>query len=319
MLTSLTLCLTLLGASPQSAPSGPPAGDAAVKKEARALFDAGTALFAKRRYAEALAKFEATKALRPHPTLQFNIGKCQEQLGHTSEALFAYREYLRLVPSASDREAVFSSIARLERTLRDQGLQQLTVLADQPAARVLVDEVELGPAPATAALPVGAHRVRVVAEGFEPFEKAVLLELVQPVEVAVSLQPRAPAPPVISAEVDAPKVEPVRPPEPIVLTPTPTPVVTAPKVAVVPPARSPRVWTWVVGGLALAGAATGAGLLGASWGDAQQLTQSAPSRSKDTANSLYGSVQNTWLGSTIAFAAAGVSAVAAVILFFLEQ
>ncbi len=318
MLPALTLWLTLVGAQPQPAASATTPEAAELKKRARTEFDAATALFAQHRYADALAHFDQAWSLRPHPSLQFNIGKCHELLGHTPEALRAYREYLRLAPKANDREAVFTAISALERKLRDQGLQQLDVTVDQPGATVTVDDADLGRAPVTVALPVGVHRLRVVADGFEPYEKAVLLELVQFVDLAVSLQPRAPAPPVVIAETDAPKVSPLPVAEPRIVPAPSAPVVVpaAPGPALQPRAR---VWTWVLGGVAVAGAAAGGGLLGASWSSAKELKASGANRSRDTANSLYVSTQTTGLWSTVAFATAGAAAVAAVILFFLEQ
>jgi hypothetical protein len=210
---------------------------------------------------------------------------------------------------------VFASIARLERSLREKGLQQLSVTADQPDARVMVDEVELGAAPATTALPVGTHRLRVVADGFETLDRSVVLDLVQPVEIAAALQPKAPPPPVVSVEPEPAKF-PVRAPEPMVLTPSKLP--TVPVVAST--SASPRVWTWVVGGLALASAATGGVLLGTAYANANPTVLNAnTARTRDQANALYQGVQSPWLGSTVAFGIAGAAAIAAIILFFVEQ
>ena len=49
--------------------------------EARAAFMEGNALAKNARWGDALARFEASAKLRPHPGTTYNIGVCQRALG----------------------------------------------------------------------------------------------------------------------------------------------------------------------------------------------------------------------------------------------
>jgi hypothetical protein len=313
MLHALTLTAVLFAAAPTPAPAPAPAQDPATLKAARELFQAGLKLYGQGRYAEALLRFEETWAVRSHPSIQFNLGRCHEQLGDPSNALRAYREYLRLAPEAADREVVVDSISRMERKLREKGLQQLTVAADHPGARVSVDGADVGPAPATLALPVGVHQLVVTAVGFEPYEQSVLLQLSQGTDLSVTLRAVSVAP--VAVVVDAPRIEPVAAPP--LLTPAPAP----PKVELTQAAPRPtgRVWTWVAGGATVVGAGLGAGLLAGAAGNARTLNTLDPMRSRADADSLLGGYGAMTTGAEVAFAVAGVAAVTTIILLVVEK
>jgi tetratricopeptide (TPR) repeat protein len=302
------LVLTLTSALLAAVPAPTPVDQASLGK-ARELFQSGNTLFAQGRFAAALSLFEEAWKLKPHPTIQFNLARCHEQLGDPSRALRAYREYLKLAPDAADREGVFSSIARLERKMRERGLQQLTVEADRPEAQVKVDDVILGKAPATTALPLGPHRVVVTAEGFEPFEKTVQLQLTQATEVTVALQAVRPA------VADAPRLEPT-----VSTAPVNTPPPAAPLVVVTPePKPHARVWTWVAGGVAVAGVGVATGLMIGASSNARELNTLDPARTRPTADGLYSGYQSMTVGSDIAWAVAGTAAVTTLILFLAEK
>jgi tetratricopeptide (TPR) repeat protein len=293
--------------TPAAAPAPASAEEASRLKQARELFTSALALYKQGRFAEALTKFEATWVLRPHPSIQFNLGKCFEELGDSSKALRAYREYLRLAPEASDRDVVAESIARLERSLRAKGLQQLSVSSEPAGAHVTVDGADLGPSPATATLPVGVHRVVVSAEGFAPYEKAVLLQLLEAASLEVKLEPARPV-------ADAPVL--AAPPvlQPVVTQPEPTGLA-----ATVEPQPKTRVWTWVAGGVAVAAAGVAGGLLGGSYASAGQLAQPNPARTPAEANRLYDGGKAMGVGSQVAWGVAGAAAVTAIILFIAQK
>src|SRR5260221_14259973 len=54
--------------------------------EARRLFAEGASLADLGRWSEALEKFEASAALRPHATTTYDIGYCERALGHPTRA-----------------------------------------------------------------------------------------------------------------------------------------------------------------------------------------------------------------------------------------
>ena len=154
------------------APAGEPAS---ATEEAKKFFQWAQRLYKQAQYAEAIAKFEEAYRVKPHPVIFYNIGRCYEQLGEIPKALRNYRDYLRLVPEAADRETVTDAIANLERRLKEKGVQQLMLFADPAEARIEVDGKEIGSSPATVELVPGNHRVAVRAKGFEPVERSFVM------------------------------------------------------------------------------------------------------------------------------------------------
>lgn len=303
----------LLAAPPKKAPAPAPAPaqeDATVKK-AKDLFQWAQKLYKQARYAEAISRFEEAYSVRPHPVIYFNIGKCYEQLGETAKALRAYRDYLRLLPDAKDRETVNDAIANLERRLREKGQQQLMVFADPPSARISVDGKELGSSPASVELVAGNHTLLVQADGYERVERSFVMQVTRATEMTITLRPQPKDAPL----ADAPKVDPqkavvtdVGPPPP------PPPVVVVP----VEPGRKPRVWTWVAGGVAVASAGGGVGLWAASNSTADQLRDGTV-RSREDNQKIADAANGLSTGSAVAYGVAGAAAVTAVVLFFLEK
>ncbi len=313
MIPALLIALLVAAPAPKAkaapAPAAEESGDVAKAKE---LFQWGQKLYKQARYAEAISKFEEAYAARPHPVIYFNIGKCWEQLGETAKALRAYRDYLRLAPDAKDKETVSDAIANLERRLREKGLQQLMVFADPANARISVDGKELGTSPVSIELIAGNHQLTVVAEGFEKVERSFVMQTTRATEMTISLRPvgREAAQPLVT---DAPKVDPKKdtvsdpgPPPPL-----PPPVVTAPI------EKKGRVWTYVVGGVAVASLGAGIGLgVGASSNAAELRAREHP---QAEAQALYSSANGMAVGSNIAYGVAGVAAATAIVLFILEK
>jgi hypothetical protein len=64
-------------------------------------------------WAEALAAFEKAYETSGDSALLFNLAESHRQLGHTGDALRLYNEYLREMPTGSDREAAAAEIRNL--------------------------------------------------------------------------------------------------------------------------------------------------------------------------------------------------------------
>jgi tetratricopeptide (TPR) repeat protein len=90
-----------------------PPSSAALTAEARAFFDRGNKLFKEGSYATALVAFTAARRFAALPELTYNLALTAERLGHTSEAVDYYRQYLREAKSPSDAQAVQSRIRAL--------------------------------------------------------------------------------------------------------------------------------------------------------------------------------------------------------------
>lgn len=294
---------TLLAAAPKADAKPPPAETEELAK-AKELAQAAQRLYKLARYAEAIVKFEEAYAIRPHPQITFNIGRCYEQLGEIAKAMRSYRDYLRLSPSAPDRETVADAITNLERRLREKGLQQLMVFSEPPNARITVDGKDLGNSPVSVELIAGNHTLTVAAEGYEKAERSFVMQLSRGTEMTIALRQAG-------KPSDAPvatKTEPTRPE----LTPTST-AVTAPAVE----KKSPRVWTWVAGGVAVAGAGAGIGLGVVASSKANEYN--TVTRTPAQAAQLRSDATSMATAANISYAVAGAAAVTAIILFVVEK
>jgi tetratricopeptide (TPR) repeat protein len=308
MLHALAIALVL------AAPAKPPAlevtDDAAVKK-AKELFGAGQKLYKQARYAEAIAKFEEAYVVRPHPVIFFNVGRCHEQLGETAKALRSFRDYVRLAPDAKDRDAVNDAIANLERRLREKGLQQLLIFAEPSTARIVVDGKELGTSPSSVELVAGNHTLTVAAEGFEKVERSFAMVTTRATEMTITLRPLTKD----TLASDAPKAAPTLNPEDG--PPPPPPLVTTQA----SPKKGGKVWTYVAGGVAVAGLGAGIGMGVVASGKANELVKPANGQphSQDEATQLRDAAVSMSTGANVAYAVAGAAAVTALILFFVEK
>jgi tetratricopeptide (TPR) repeat protein len=90
-----------------------PPTSAALTAEARAFFDRGNALFKEGSYAAALAAFSAARRFAPLPELVYNLAVTAERLGHATEAVDYYRQYLREAEHPADEQAVQARIRAL--------------------------------------------------------------------------------------------------------------------------------------------------------------------------------------------------------------
>ncbi len=294
VLFSLLVAVPVLGAAPA------PKTDVERAKDA---FNWAQRLYKQARYTEAVAKFEEAWLLKPHPVVRYNIGRCHEQLGDLPQAMRAYRDYLRLAPDAKDREIVSDALANLERRLQDKGVQQVLVYAEPSSAVISVDGRVLGTSPASVELSPGNHQVVVTAPGHESQQRAFVLTAQRSVELSFSLK--------AAADVPVAVVTPAM--VPIELPPPTPPLVTT---VSAPPARKPRIATWVAGGAALAGAGVAAGMFAGSVGTVGELR--AMERPRAEQDVLATRAQDLQTGGVVAASLAGAALVTAVVLFFVE-
>jgi tetratricopeptide (TPR) repeat protein len=83
----------------------------AAAKAGRLAFDAGD-------FAAALSSYEEAFRLKPVPALQFNLGQCHRQLGHTERALYFFRRFLDSKPPEQQAAQVRPLIDELEAQLQ---------------------------------------------------------------------------------------------------------------------------------------------------------------------------------------------------------
>jgi tetratricopeptide (TPR) repeat protein len=80
---------------------------------ARRRFQTGQALFQRGRYTEALAEFEAAKAMVKSPAFDFNIGMCLANMDRPTEAADALERYITAKPEDPDSASIWRKIAEL--------------------------------------------------------------------------------------------------------------------------------------------------------------------------------------------------------------
>ncbi|MGE0323138.1 MAG: PEGA domain-containing protein [Polyangiaceae bacterium] len=191
-----TALLSIIMLSSSSALAGP--------EEAKAHFERGAEAYKEARYEEAIDGFSKAYAEDPKPILLYNIAQAYERLGDVSNALRAYRDFLREGPSDDDRTVIETRIRNLEKRLQARGLQQLSVFAEPVGAEVFVDGKSVGKAPWTGELTPGRHRIRVAQDGYTSYERELLLgpDRAQDMDVTLKAENKAapPASPTLRAD-----------------------------------------------------------------------------------------------------------------------
>jgi hypothetical protein len=168
------------------APATPPADDAAKKEEAKEHFLKGAALMREEQWEAAQVEFQASIALHPTRGARKNAASCLRQLGRFAEALEMYEAILRdhaAQMSPADLEEARRTIAEL------QGLTGFLAITSVAGATVIVDSRPRGQTPLpNVRVSQGTHVVRVLKEGYVPFETTVSVLGKQTVTVDADLQ-----------------------------------------------------------------------------------------------------------------------------------
>jgi tetratricopeptide (TPR) repeat protein len=102
------LCFTAF-AAPRAAHAEDPA-----MRSAKRHYDRGEKLFALGKFDEALDEYQKAFDAKPLPGFLFNIGQCYRNLGDYDQAIFSFKKYLKLDPSAPNKDKVDKLIEELE-------------------------------------------------------------------------------------------------------------------------------------------------------------------------------------------------------------
>jgi tetratricopeptide (TPR) repeat protein len=81
--------------------------------EARGLFEAGRAAFARERYPQALEYFERSYEVLRVPELLYNVAQSAARSGDSERALRAFEQYLAMIPDGPEAEEVRARIAAI--------------------------------------------------------------------------------------------------------------------------------------------------------------------------------------------------------------
>ncbi len=90
------------------------AADDPALRAAKRHFERGEKLYALTKFSEALDEYQLAFDAKPIADFLFNIGQCYRNLGDYDSAIFSYKKYLTLAPTAPNREKVEQLITELE-------------------------------------------------------------------------------------------------------------------------------------------------------------------------------------------------------------
>jgi hypothetical protein len=183
------VCLAVLAAWPLCAAAQSDGTTEARVARARKHFVLGMQFFEVRAYRDAIREFELATSIAPSADVWFNIGRAREELGEDEQAKLAFERYLRDRVDAPDADAVRARIeaidARMASGARSTepalGTGSLRIHLPERAprdARVTLDDTLLaeGARSQPIILPAGRHRLEVTRAGFVPFRAEVSIE-----------------------------------------------------------------------------------------------------------------------------------------------
>ncbi len=183
----LGLCAALLFAGTLA--TGVSLAKGELNAEAKKRFDKGVDLYKKDNFVGALVEFKAAYEAEPNWKVHYNVGMTLYKLNRYVEAEVVLKEYLAEggddVPEAKGNE-----IKAILYEMLDY-IGQIAITCEVTGAAVMVDGKPAGttPLPSPVRVDVGEHTVKLVAEGFEPFEVDVGVPGGKEIEVKVSLVP----------------------------------------------------------------------------------------------------------------------------------
>jgi hypothetical protein len=106
--------------------------------KAKQHYEAGERFYTHSDYGDALIEFEDAYKLSKKPALLFDIGRCQEALGHLSEAVDAFEHYLVEEPFQQDRPNIEEHIANLRVRMEPSAPNKPTAVVEPPLAPQVV-------------------------------------------------------------------------------------------------------------------------------------------------------------------------------------
>jgi hypothetical protein len=146
LLVAIVAVVTLAGVARADDPKWSQGVSDERKQHAKALLDAGNALFVDNNYPDALAKYKEAIASWDHPAIRFNIVRCLVQLERPIEAWDNL--VLALQFGAEPLEPNVYKEALGYRKLLANQIGELEVTCDQPGAKLVVDSTALATCPA---------------------------------------------------------------------------------------------------------------------------------------------------------------------------
>jgi PEGA domain len=181
----VSILAALLVSSSAIAGAAAPASSELV--EARKLFAEAVAAGEAGRWRDATDKYEASLRIKRAPITLYSLGVALREAGRTVAAMHRFRAFLA-EPFEDSHAAVYRKAAR--QALEEMAFKVGRVVVEvQPAeARVTIDGEPCLSGPEACLVDAGTHRVVAVRAGYEPVERAVVVEKGRTATVALSLE-----------------------------------------------------------------------------------------------------------------------------------
>lgn len=173
-------------APPAPVDSGPKPLAESLTGEAKQEYDRAIILYGDADNVGALAKFAHAYELAHDPRLLWNMATCQKGLRHYYKTYMLVEQYLREGSSVLSVETI-SRAEDTKRLLRDL-FSPVTIDVEPATASVTFDGEPVPAATKDTGLDLGAHKVHVEAEGFEPWDQTLDVPGRTPVTVHAKLK-----------------------------------------------------------------------------------------------------------------------------------
>ena len=162
-------------------------------------FERGEKLYEQGQFEAAVREFLDANRLAPRSATVFNIARCYENLGNSSEALAYYGILLKMTREPTRR----AEIQRRMALIRSRLSVGVLVTTEPPGASITVDARPLAEAqqtPAVVKLSPGPHVLQLRRDGSRLAVARVEVQVGRQEKVAVTLQPLQPAPAPVARE-----------------------------------------------------------------------------------------------------------------------
>ena len=223
-----------VAAKPADKPKPP---DKKTKDAARKAYGEGEKAFGAGDFAGAQAGFAKANELVPSPQAAYWVAKSLDGQGKTEDAIAAYDKLLADPGIAALGDEKTNDAKARMADLKAKLVGEVSVVTNPMGATVSIDGTpQAGETPMIVKLTPGAHKLTLVAAGFEPKDLDIDVKGGEKTEQKLDLVAKAPPPP--------------PPPEPVVEAPAPPPPPPP------PPPRS-KVPAYITLGIAGAGAVVG--------------------------------------------------------------
>jgi len=168
--------------------AGDPQLDVETRNQAQRLYEYGVEAYREKRYRDAIEAFRRADGIAPSPALSFNSALAYERLQDFTQALGAYRDYLRRAPAATNVRRVQQRVQELERTLATRGVQGVSVRSTPVGATVTLDGIPRGVTPFAAELTPGKHQLELSLRGYQDARTEFVVTLEKASDVELSLK-----------------------------------------------------------------------------------------------------------------------------------